>query len=109
MQTKNLPNVSMQDYQISAPRFAYASPYGKAIMDWKEYTVTSPVTRYNKVFDCEIADSLTINEYERDCFVVTGYGRTLARSVTFTQAMQAACNILAAMDGGISVYSLENC
>jgi hypothetical protein len=109
MLAKDLPIVSMQDYQISAPRFAYASPYGKAIMDWKEYTVTSPVTRYNKVFDCDISDSLTIKEFEPDCFVVTGYGKVLARTVSFTQAMQAACNVLAALDGGLSVNSLENC
>jgi hypothetical protein len=109
MQTKDLPNVSMQDYQIIAPRSAYAAPYGKAILQWTEYTITSPVTTYNEVFQCEIPHRLIVKEFTIDSFVVTGYGLVLARACSFTQAMQVACNILAAMDGGISVSSLENC
>jgi hypothetical protein len=109
MQTKDLPNVSMQDYQISPPRLAHAAPYGKVVMQWTEYTITSPVSTYNEVFQCETPNRLTIKEFTCDNFVVTGYGMVLARACSFTQAMQAACNILAALDGGISVFSLENC
>jgi hypothetical protein len=105
----DLPNVSMQDYQVSKPRPAYAAPYGKVVMDWKEYTVTSPLTSYNQLFECELARFLTIKEFTLDNYVVTGYGMVLARACSFTQAMQVTCNILAALDGGLSVFSLEYC
>jgi hypothetical protein len=109
MQTKDLPNVSMQDYQISPPRSAYAAPYGKAILQWTEYTITSPVSTYNEVFQCEIPRRLIIKEFTCKDFVITGYGLVLARTSSYTQTRQLACNILAALDGGISVFSLENC